>query len=128
MEKVVLACVFVASVAVAFDQTGSLHSECKLSTDCDGIGYWCSKNMTCQCLPGYVPNTELKTCLAAVGKKCQYDDNCIKGAFCKNQETCECKEFLLASFDKLSCNGSWTMNKFLYKVVPVLCFIYYKLM
>lgn len=88
-----------------------LNGHCQIVNECKQIGYYCARNRTCQCRPGYVPDENWSKCIGFVGSKCLYDDNCILGAYCRGPEgaeTCKCREqddFYLSE-DGQTCTSS----------------------
>ncbi|XP_023022413.2 uncharacterized protein isoform X1 [Leptinotarsa decemlineata] len=93
------ACVFAA---------GDLNDPCQLVEQCNNFGnyhgYYCGQNRTCQCMMNYVPNKHRDKCVGIIDQRCVYDEHCIEGAFCLNQNSCKCKYNLEPSPDKRSCS------------------------
>ncbi|KAF7274695.1 hypothetical protein GWI33_012632 [Rhynchophorus ferrugineus] len=94
-----------------------LNGPCRTVTECKTVVYYCARNATCQCLPGYIPNDKFTKCLGLVGSKCIYDSQCIEGAYCTSQERrelCRCREEddYFVSEDGQTCTSAavWNIN------------------
>ncbi|GJQ69568.1 hypothetical protein Trydic_g6664 [Trypoxylus dichotomus] len=69
-----------------------LNGACANTKDCRPFGYVCKNNKTCECGEMYKVDLYKKQCVGGVDQKCIYDEHCIEGAYCMNQEICKCKE------------------------------------
>ncbi|KAK9758760.1 hypothetical protein QE152_g632 [Popillia japonica] len=79
--------------SLQFLQTyNELNGACRTAKDCRPFGYICKNNKTCDCSEMYRPDVYKKQCVGGVEQKCTYDEHCIEGAYCMNQEICKCKE------------------------------------
>ncbi|XP_058811924.1 uncharacterized protein LOC131676689 isoform X2 [Topomyia yanbarensis] len=84
---------------------GELGQTCSATEDCRQYAYECGdRKQICECAKGYRPDEDRRTCVGAIGKRCQYDAHCITNAYCKGQMICTCKrEYEYHSEDKWSC-------------------------
>ncbi|XP_058811922.1 uncharacterized protein LOC131676689 isoform X1 [Topomyia yanbarensis] len=87
---------------------GELGQTCSATEDCRQYAYECGdRKQICECAKGYRPDEDRRTCVGAIGKRCQYDAHCITNAYCKGQMICTCKrEYEYHSEDKWSCQAS----------------------
>ncbi|XP_058455631.1 uncharacterized protein LOC131432972 [Malaya genurostris] len=88
--------------------SGELGQSCSNTEDCRPDAYECGDiKQICECAPGYRPDDGGRSCVGAIGKRCQYDAHCITNAYCKGQMICTCKrEYEYLSEDKWSCQAS----------------------
>ncbi|XP_050313436.1 uncharacterized protein LOC126748328 [Anthonomus grandis grandis] len=103
-------------ITLGATQKQGLNGHCTHVSECGKIGYFCSRNRTCQCFSGYTPNKAWTKCLGYIGVKCKYDSHCIEGAYCsasQNKEVCRCKEEdgLIPNEDNTACISSTAHSK-----------------
>ncbi|XP_056642385.1 uncharacterized protein LOC130897807 [Diorhabda carinulata] len=107
---------------------GELNDPCTVVGECRHWAYLCSRNRTCQCIsPYYRPNKYWDKCVGIIGQKCQYDEHCIDGAYCKQQQICECKTHLVPNEDNTECSHSSRSSATKYTILPVIVLVYLKL-
>merc|ERR1712106_5006 len=62
------------------------------ATPCAGVNEWCTAEMKCACVPGYLTSTDGKACAETIAEKC--DDTaapCPEGSTCDAAGgTCDC--------------------------------------
>merc|ERR1712123_45674 len=62
------------------------------ATPCAGVNEWCTAEMKCDCVPGYLTSTDGKSCAETIAEKC--DDTaalCPEGSTCDAAGgTCDC--------------------------------------
>ncbi|XP_062558027.1 uncharacterized protein LOC134222896 [Armigeres subalbatus] len=97
-----------ASAKQKFDLPAELGQYCAAVEDCRQYAYTCdSQKHSCDCAEGYQADEEGKSCVGAIGKRCNYDIHCIPNAYCKGQMICTCKrEFAYLAPDNWSCQAS----------------------
>ncbi|KAK9881929.1 hypothetical protein WA026_018124 [Henosepilachna vigintioctopunctata] len=112
-----MACIYLSMANDDEDTTTELNKFCRNRNDCPEFGYWCNRNMTCQCVGLYIPNPAKTKCIGGVGQKCLYDDDCIERAYCEKQTKCKCKKKFHPTDDGLVCvrneGASWRYPSFL---------------
>ncbi|XP_055596915.1 uncharacterized protein LOC129746965 [Uranotaenia lowii] len=99
---------------------GELGQYCTSQEDCRQYAHTCdTRRQSCDCAEGYRPDEpEGKTCVGAIGRRCQYDSHCIPNAYCRGQMICKCKrEFGHLSEDKWSCQASSSRSQILQQSV-----------
>ncbi|GAB0094126.1 uncharacterized protein DMENIID0001_093540 [Sergentomyia squamirostris] len=67
------------------------RQQCHFTRDCRALAYNCVDGL-CECAPGYRPDTTNETCVGAIGRRCMYDNHCVRRAYCKGQLVCTCME------------------------------------
>merc|ERR1712021_94957 len=83
------------------------------ATPCAGVNEWCTAEMKCACVPGYLTSTDGKSCAETIAEKC--DDT---AALCPADSTCDAAAGTCDCKDIAECATEGTCDHFC-NVIPV---------
>merc|ERR1712123_105980 len=83
------------------------------ATPCAGVNEWCTAEMKCACVPGYLTSTDGKSCAETIAEKC--DDT---AALCPESSTCDAATGVCDCKDIAECATVGTCDHFC-NVIPV---------